>query len=48
VGRALDSIGREASRAALRGIMAQAEASGLVSGGHAELADQFGGLLLAI
>jgi len=46
VGRALDSIGREASRAALRGIMAQAEAFGLLSGGPAKLADQFGSLLL--
>jgi hypothetical protein len=31
VARALDSIGREASRTALRKIMAQAEASGLVN-----------------
>jgi AcrR family transcriptional regulator len=46
VGRALDSIGREASRAALRDIMGQAEASGLLSGRPAELADQFGSLLL--
>jgi AcrR family transcriptional regulator len=46
VGRALDSIGREASRSALRGIMGQAVASGLVSGRPAKLADQFGSLLL--
>jgi AcrR family transcriptional regulator len=45
VARALDSIGREASRAALRQIMAQAQASGLLDGRPAELAEQFGGLL---
>ena len=45
VARALDSIGRETSRAALRNIMAQAQASGLLKGRPAELADQFGGLL---
>jgi AcrR family transcriptional regulator len=46
VARTLDSIGRETSRAALRGIMAQAQASGLLDGRPAELAQQFGGLLL--
>ena len=46
VARALDSIGRETSRAALRDIMAQAQASGLLNGRPAELADQFGRLLL--
>ena len=46
VARALDSIGRETSRAALRDIMAQAQAAGLLDGRPAELADQFGGLLL--
>ena len=46
VGRALDSIGRETSRAALRGIMRQAVTFGLVSGRPAKLADQFGSLLL--
>src|SRR5262249_47782411 len=46
VGRALDSIGRETSRAALRGIMGQAETLGLVRGQPAKLADQFGSLLL--
>jgi AcrR family transcriptional regulator len=46
VGRALDSIGRETSRAALRGIMGQAVTLGLVSGLPARLADQFGCLLL--
>jgi AcrR family transcriptional regulator len=45
VARALDSIGREASRAALRKIMAQAQASGLLKGRPVELAEQFGGLL---
>ena len=45
VARALDSIGRETSRAALRNIMAQAQASGLLKGRPAELAGQFGGLL---
>jgi AcrR family transcriptional regulator len=45
VARALNSIGREASRAALRKIMAEAEASGLVTGRPAELAEQFAGLL---
>jgi AcrR family transcriptional regulator len=45
VAPALNSIGREASRAALRQIMAQAEASGLLTGRPAELAGQFAGLL---
>src|SRR6266436_6463966 len=45
VARALNSIGREASRAALRKIMAEAQASGLLTGGPAELAEQFAGLL---
>jgi AcrR family transcriptional regulator len=45
VARALNSIGREASRAALRKIMAQAQASGLLAGHPAELAEQFSGLL---
>jgi AcrR family transcriptional regulator len=45
VAQALDSIGREASRAALRQIMSQAQASGLLNGRPAELAEQFGGLL---
>jgi AcrR family transcriptional regulator len=46
VGRALDSIGRETSRAALRGIMGEAETFGLIIGPPAKLADQFGSLLL--
>jgi AcrR family transcriptional regulator len=45
VARALDSIGREASRAALRKLMARAQASGLLTGRPGELAEQFGGLL---
>jgi AefR-like transcriptional repressor, C-terminal domain len=45
VARALNSIGRVASRAALRKIMAEAQASGLVAGRPAELAEQFSGLL---
>jgi AcrR family transcriptional regulator len=45
VARVLDSIGRETSRAALREIMARAQASGLLTGRPAELAEQFAGLL---
>jgi AcrR family transcriptional regulator len=45
VAQALDSIGREASRAALRQIMTQAKASGLLDGRPAELAERFSGLL---
>jgi AcrR family transcriptional regulator len=45
VARALDSIGRETSRAALRQIMARAQASGLLDGNPARLAEQFAGLL---
>lgn len=45
VARALDSIGREAGRAALRKIMAGAQASGLLAGHPAQLAEQFAGLL---
>jgi hypothetical protein len=46
VARALDSIGRETSRTAVRDIMARAQASALLDGRPAELADQFGDLLL--
>jgi AcrR family transcriptional regulator len=46
VARALDSIGRETTRAALREIVARARASGLLDGPPSELADQFGRLLL--
>lgn len=45
VARALDSIGRETSRAALRQIMARAQTSRLLDGPPAQLAEQFGGLL---
>jgi AcrR family transcriptional regulator len=45
VARALDSIGRETTRAALRKIMSQAQQSGLLEGHPAELAEQFAGLL---
>jgi AcrR family transcriptional regulator len=45
VARALDSTGREAGRAALRKIMAEAQASGLLTGRPDELAAQFAGLL---
>jgi len=45
VARALNSIGREASRAALRKIMTEAQASGLLTGRPAELAQQFAALL---
>ncbi len=45
VARALNSIGRETSRAALRKIMTEALASGLLTGRPAELAEQFAGLL---
>jgi AcrR family transcriptional regulator len=45
VARALNSIGREASRAALRKVMAEAQASGLLPGPPAECAEQFAGLL---
>lgn len=45
VARTLDSTGREASRAALRNIMALAKASGLLTGRPAELVEQFVGLL---
>ena len=45
VAQALDSIGREASRTALRQIMAGAERLGLLNGEPVELAEQFGGLL---
>jgi AcrR family transcriptional regulator len=45
VAQALDSIGREASRDALRQIMTRAQSFGLLDGRPAELAEQFGGLL---
>jgi len=45
VARMLDDTGRETSRSALRGIMGQAVAAGLLRGRPAELAEQFTGLL---
>src|SRR5215813_9517505 len=45
VARTLDSVGRETSRAALRHIMTQARAAGLIDGRPADLAEQFAGLL---
>jgi AcrR family transcriptional regulator len=45
VARALDSIGREAARAALGKILTQARATGLLEGRPAELVEQFIGLL---
>lgn len=45
VARALDSIGRETTRAALRKIMSRAQEAGLLAGRPAELAEQFAGLL---
>jgi AcrR family transcriptional regulator len=45
VARTLDAIGRETSRAALRHIMTQARAAGLIDGRPADLAEQFAGLL---
>jgi AcrR family transcriptional regulator len=45
VAQALNSIGRETSRAALRTIMARAQAAGLLTGRPADLAEQFVGLL---
>lgn len=45
VARALNSIGRQTSRAGLRKIMAEAQECGLLTGHSAELADQFAGLL---
>ena len=45
VARALNSMGREASRASMRKIMTQARASGLLAGRPAELAEQFTALL---
>jgi len=45
VARTLDSVGREASRAALRQIMSESRAAGLIAGRPADLAEQFAGLL---
>jgi len=45
VARTLDAVGRETSRAALRDIMTQARAAGLLDGRPPELAELFSGLL---
>jgi len=45
VARTLDALGRETSRAALRQIMTQARAGGLIDGRPDDLAEQFAGLL---
>jgi AcrR family transcriptional regulator len=45
VARALDSIGGEATRVALRDIMRRARSAGLLGGDPAEMAEQFAGLL---
>jgi AcrR family transcriptional regulator len=45
VARTLDSLGRETSRAALRQIMSESRAAGLINGRPADLAEQFAGLL---
>lgn len=45
VARALDSIGRETTRVALRGVTDQARAAGLLDGEPSEMAEQFFGLL---
>jgi AcrR family transcriptional regulator len=45
VARTLDSVGREASRAALRHIMSESHAGGLIAGRPTDLAEQFAALL---
>src|SRR5262245_18982500 len=45
VARTLDSLGREASRAALRHVMSESRAAGFIDGRPADLAEQFAGLL---
>jgi AcrR family transcriptional regulator len=45
VANALDSIGRDASRSAVREIMLQAQSAGLVSGNPAQMAERFAALL---
>lgn len=45
IAQALDSIGREASRAALKKMLAQARSSGLLGGDPAEMVRQFTALL---
>jgi AcrR family transcriptional regulator len=45
VARTLDRLGRETSRAALRQVISDARAAGLIDGPPSELAEQFAGLL---
>ena len=45
VAQALDTIGRETSRAALTEVLTQARVSGLLDGDTAEMSEQFAGLL---
>jgi len=45
VARALDSVGAETSRAALREVMTRAQSAGLLNGRPAEMAEHFAGLL---
>jgi AcrR family transcriptional regulator len=45
VARTLDSVGRETSRAALRHIMSEARAAGLIDGHPTDLAGRFAGML---
>jgi AcrR family transcriptional regulator len=45
VARALDTIGRETARAALREILTRARSAGLLGGDTSEMAEQFAGLL---
>jgi AcrR family transcriptional regulator len=45
VAQTLDSLGRETGRAALRNIMTEARAAGLIDGSPADLAEEFAGLL---
>jgi AcrR family transcriptional regulator len=45
VARALDSIGRGASRAALRGLIVHAQSNRLIDGNLDDMAEQFAGLL---
>ena len=45
VAQTLDSLGRGTGREALRHIMIEARAAGLIDGNPADLAEQFGGLL---
>jgi AcrR family transcriptional regulator len=45
VAQTLDTLGRETGRAALRHIMTEARAAGLIDGNPADMAEQFAGLL---